>query len=124
MWNKQVDVQNPELRRQAIQQKADAESLFSSIRREMDLGKLAFDPYMANLKDVGNYLRGNVSPANLKSVSDLTTKATSQAKEVNSHLDAIATSIDKMIAATGETPAADGSSGAGTPAPAVPAAAK
>jgi hypothetical protein len=115
LWNKQVEVQNPELRRQAIQQKADAEGTFSSIRREMDLSRLAFDPYMANLKDVGNYLRGNVSPANLKSVSDLVTQSTGHAKEVNTHLDALVTSIDKMIAATGET--------SGAAAPATPAAA-
>lgn len=106
IWNKQVEVQNPELRRQAIEQKADAERTFSSIKSEMDLARLSFDPYMANLKDVGNYLNGNVTPANLKSTADLVKQAQTQAGEVNKHLDSIVASIDKMITATGEAPAA------------------
>ncbi len=102
MWNKQVEVENPELRRQAVQQKADAERVFSSISSEMQLARIAFQPFMANLKDVGNYLNGNLTPANLSSISDLVTKSAGQAKEVNTHIDAIVSSIDKMVSATGE----------------------
>jgi hypothetical protein len=103
MWNKQVEVDNPELRRQAIQQKADAEKIFSTVNTELDLMRSTFQPYMSNLKDVGNYLRDNVTPANLKSISDLVTKANAQAKEVDTHAASIVTEIDKITAATGET---------------------
>ena len=102
MWSKQADVENPELRRQAVQQKADAEKVYNSISSEMELGRIAFNPLMSNLKDVGNYLRGNLTPAALQSTSDLTAKANSQAKEVLGHIDAIIGNIDKMSAATGE----------------------
>jgi hypothetical protein len=112
-WNKQMEVANPELRSQALQQKVQAEQVFNSISSEMQLARISFDPYMANLKDVGNYLRGNLSPASLNSAGDLATKASAQAKNTNSHIDAIVANIDKMSAATGE--------GAATPA--VPAAA-
>ena len=113
MWNRQVEVENPELRRQAVQQKADAERIYSTITNEMELARLAFDPYMSNLKDVGNYLRGNVTPANLNSIGDLVTRANGQAKEVDSHLAAIVESVDKITAATGEGAATAPSAGAG-----------
>jgi hypothetical protein len=103
MWNKQSEVDNPELRRQAIQQKADAEKIFSTINTELDLTRSSFQPYMSNLKDVGNYLKNNVTPANLKSVADLVTKTNAQAKEVGDHADHIVAEIDKITAATGET---------------------
>jgi len=102
-WNKQMEVENPDLRRQAVQQKADAERVYNSISSEMELARIAFNPYMSNLKDVGNYLRGNLTPASLASVSDLVTKANGQSKEVATHIDAIVASIDKMSAATGES---------------------
>jgi len=117
-------VQNPDLRRQAVQQKADAERIYNTINSDMELARLAFQPYMANLKDVGNYLRGNLSPANLQSTGDLVQKANSQAKEVDSRISAIVSSIDKITSATGEAaPAAAGAStatppGTGAPAPA------
>jgi hypothetical protein len=105
-WNRQVEVENPDLRRQAIQQKADAERTYSTITSEMELARIAFEPYMSNLKDVGNYLRGNVTPANLNSITDLVTRANGQAKEVNEHIGAIVTAVDKISAATGEGAAA------------------
>ena len=116
LWTRQVEVENPDLRRQAVQQKGDAERIYNSIRSEMELARIAFNPYMANLKDVGNYLRGNLSPASLKSVTDLVAKASGQSKEVNTHIDSIITAIDKMAAATGEPSTTAG-------APAAPAAA-
>jgi hypothetical protein len=114
MWNKQVEVENPELRRQAVQQKADAERIFNTINSEMELARLSFQPYMANLKDAGNYLKGNLSPANLQSASGLVEKANTQAKEVDGHIAAIISSIDKITSATGEAGAA---AGTGTAAP-------
>jgi Protein of unknown function (DUF2959) len=124
IWDKQAQVDNPELRKQAMQQKADAEQVYNNIRNEMQLARLSFDPYMANLKDVGNYLRGNLTPANLTSVGDLVTKANGQAKEVDGHIAAIVTSIDKITTATGEGTAAAAAAPAAAPAPeAAPAAA-
>jgi len=115
MWNRQVDVENPDLRRQAMQQKADAQRLYDTINSEMELARLTFQPYMSNLKDIGNYLRGNLSPANLASAGDLVQKANGQAKEVDGHIGAIIISIDKITSGTGEgaAPAA----GTGTAAP-------
>jgi len=101
LWNKQGEVENPDLRRQAVQQKSDAERVYRTIGSEMELARIAFNPYMTNLKDVGSYLRGNLSPASLQSISDLVTKAGSQATEINTHLDGIVGAIDSMSKATG-----------------------
>jgi len=105
MWNKQVEVENPELRRQAAQQKVDAERTYNNIVSEMELTRLSFQPYVANLKDVGNYLNNNLSPGTLKSVGDLVQKATQQSTEVNTHIDAIVASVDKILTNTGEAAA-------------------
>ena len=103
-WNKQAEVQNPELRRQAVEQRADAEKIFSNIKSELEQTRNAFQPYMSNLKDVGTYLKDNVTPAGIKSIGDLTTKANAQSKEVGMHADALVAEIDKITAATGESP--------------------
>jgi hypothetical protein len=113
MWNKQMEIDNPDLRHSAVQQKAQAEQTFNNIKSEMDLARLSFDPYMANLKDAGNYLRGNLSPANLSSAGSLVEKANGQFKDVNKHIDAIITEVDKISAATGEGTAAAGAAAAG-----------
>lgn len=115
MWNKQLEVQNPELRRQVVQQKANAEQVYNTISSEMELLRMTFSSYMANLKDVGNYLRGNLSPASLQASSDLVAKADSQGKQVNAHLDAIIGAIDKISAATGESVATQPAAPAGAP---------
>ena len=117
MWNKQAEVENPELRKQAVQQKADAERIHNTIISEMELARLSFQPYMANLKDAGNYLKGNLSPANLASAGDLVQQANGQAKEVDGHIGAIVSSIDKITTATGEG-AAGPAAGTATNAPA------
>src|SRR5947209_2364793 len=41
-WNQQANVENPALRRQAIQQQADAEKLFNTITSEMELTRIEF----------------------------------------------------------------------------------
>jgi hypothetical protein len=106
-WDKQVAVQNPELRRQAVQQKAQAEQAYSSIKSEMELARLAFNPYMSDLKDVGAYLKGNLNQGTLNSAAGLVEKANAGAKEVDGHLAAIIASVDKILAGQGQaTPAA------------------
>jgi hypothetical protein len=115
-WNRQVTVENPDLRREALQQKADAQQLVNTINNEAELTRLSFRPYMANLKDVGEYLRGNLTPATLTSVSGLVEKANGEAKEVDSHLTAILGAVDKILTSTGEGAAA----GAGPAAVATP----
>ena len=119
-WDKQAEVENPELRRGAVQQRAEAQRTYSSIVNEMELAHLSFKPYMANLADVGNYLRGNLSPATLNSISDLVARTNSHAKEVDAHIAAIVSGVDKISSATGEaTPASGGAvpaAGGGAPA--------
>ena len=121
-WNKQIEVENPELKRQALQQKADAERTFTAISNDMELARISFNPYMANLKDVGNYLRGILSPASITSASELVTKANAQAKQVNTNIDSIVSSIDKIGSATGESTAAQPAAGASSGTTAQPAA--
>jgi membrane-bound lytic murein transglycosylase len=112
-WDKQASVDNPELRKGAVQQKAEARRTYDSIVNEMELTRIAFKPYMANLADVGSYLRGNVSPATLNSISELVAKTNAQGKEVDTHLAAILSGVDKITTGTGEAAPASGGAPAG-----------
>jgi len=103
MWDKQMGVENPELKRQVVQRKAEADQVYNSISSEMELARMTFSSYMQNLKDVGNFLRGNLAPANLASASDLVAKANEQSTQVNQHIDSMIGSIDKIVTATGES---------------------
>jgi hypothetical protein len=120
MWNKQAEVQNPELKRQALEQRASAERTYNEVVNELELTRMAFKPYMANLTDAGNYLRGQLTPASLGSITGLVTKTNDQSKEVGVHVDAIVKSIDSITAATGEgaVPPKPAAAPAPTPAPA------
>ena len=117
-WDKQADVENPELKRQAIQQRANAERTYNEIVNEMALTRMAFRPYVSNLIDAGNYVRGRLTPATLASMSDLVAKANGQSKEVADHVDAIVKSIDSIAAATGEGAAVPAAAPTPAPAPA------
>ena len=114
-WNKQAEVQNPDLRRRATEQRADAEKTFSTIKSEIELSRLFLDPYMSQLKDISTYLKDNKTPAALETVNDIASKATANAGEVNKHLDAVLGGINQIMSASGE--------GTGIP-PAVPASPK
>jgi hypothetical protein len=125
MWDKQATVENPELRRQAVQQRAGAERTYNEIVNELELTRMSFRPYMSNLADVGNYLRGRLTPATIGSITDLVTKTNEQSKEVATHVDAIVKSIDSISAATGEGAAAAAIPAApDAPTPAAPPAAQ
>jgi len=117
-WDKQAAVENPELRRGAVQQRAEAQRTYSSIVNEMELASLSFKPYMSNLADVGSYLKGNLSPATLNSISDLVARTTAQSKEVDTHIAAIVSGVDKIGSATGEAAPASGAAPATGGAPA------
>jgi hypothetical protein len=108
-------VTNPDLRRRLTQQRAEAEKTFSAIKSEVELTRLAFDPYMSGLKDIGAYLRGNTSPAAIATVTDMVTKANTDYAETIKHIDAVVEEMNKIMAASGEA--------AASPAPAVPGAA-
>jgi hypothetical protein len=126
MWNKQAEVENPELKRQAMQQRAGAERTYNEIVNELELTRMSFKPYMSNLTDVGNYLRGRLTPATIGSTTDLVTKANAQSTEVATHVDAITKAIDSITAGTGEGAAGIPAAAAPIPAPtpAAPPAAK
>jgi hypothetical protein len=106
-WNRQAEVQNPDLRRSAIAQRAEAERTFATIKSEMELTKLSLDPYMKHLTDISSYLKINKSPAALATVQDAVAAAAGDGTEVGKHVDAVLAGIDKVMAASGEaTPAA------------------
>src|SRR6476620_4657233 len=56
MWNQQAQVENPELKRQAMAERASAERTYNEVVNELELTRMSFKPYMSNLTDVGNYL--------------------------------------------------------------------
>jgi hypothetical protein len=73
---------------------------------------------MSNLADVGSYLKGNLSPATLNSISDLVARTTAPSKEVDTHIAAIVSGVDKIGSATGEAAPASGAAPATGGAPA------
>ena len=101
LWSKQVEVENPELRRRAAEERTQAVNTFNRVKSEMELVKLSFDPYMSKLKDIGSYLRSNMTPAALGSVSTLADDANRDSKSVMSHIDSLIADLDRISQATG-----------------------
>jgi len=117
-WNKQAEVQNADLRRSATEQRAEAEKTFSTIRSEIELAKLSYEPYVSQLKDISSYLKENKTPAALATVSDIAARATADGKSVDKHLDGVLGGINKIMVATGAEAAAPGAAPAPNAAPA------
>ena len=101
-WAKETEGANPDLQRGMLEQRADAEQSFTNIKSNLQLGKLAFDPYMANLKDLEAHFAGGVAPARISAASDLIAKVNQDGQTVQDRVDAVVVEIDKMMEASGD----------------------
>lgn len=102
MWEGEVGVVDPELRRQALERKTESDRIFNTVQTELELTRNSFRPLMSDLKSIGDSLGGNPDPAKLNAIAPRVAKANAQAKAVDAHAGAIIAAIDEITASTGE----------------------
>jgi hypothetical protein len=77
-WEKQMaEVQNPEIRELATQQRAKLQATFDNIKKYTEPLKAQFDPWLSNLKDLQKYLSNDLTVTGVDAAKSLfaTTRA-------------------------------------------------
>jgi hypothetical protein len=98
-WEKQLaEVQNPDIRKVAAQQKVKLQAAFDSIRKYSEPLKAQFDPWMSDLKDLNNFLRNDLSVSGVDAAKSLFAKARAEGMDVQKSMDALVAELNTVAA--------------------------
>jgi hypothetical protein len=98
-WEQQMaQVQNPEIRRLAEQQKARLEATFDNIRKYTEPLKAQFDPWLSDLRDLNKYLSNDLSISGVDAAKGLFTKTRNEGIEVQKSMDALVGELNTVAA--------------------------
>jgi len=93
-----VTIQDVKLREQALDRVSQAKESFKRLYAELTAVKEALAPYVGSLKDIQHYLDTDLTPAGLKTIQEMATKAVASDKEILQHIDAVAAELDRVAA--------------------------
>lgn len=98
-WEKQLaEVQNPEIRSLAIQQKAKLQTTFDDIRKYAEPLKAQFDPWLSDLKDLEKYLSNDLSISGVDAAKKLFAKTQAEGIEVQKSMEALVAELNTVAA--------------------------
>lgn len=98
-WEQQMaQVQNPEIRRLATEQKVKLQGTFDNIRKYTEPLKAQFDPWLADLKDLHTYLSNDLSISGVDAAKGLFTKTRAEGIEVQKSMDALVGELNSVAA--------------------------
>jgi hypothetical protein len=99
-WEKQMaEVQNPEIKNLAIQQRAKLQATFDNIKKYTEPLKAQFDPWLSDLKDLRTYLSNDLTVAGVDAAKPLFTKTQAEGMEVQKSMDALVNELNTIAAA-------------------------
>lgn len=99
-WEKQMaEVQNPEIRKLALDRKAKLQEAFSSIKKYSEPLKVQFSPWMSNLKDLQVFLSNDLTIAGVDSAKGLFAKAKTAGLDVQKSMDGLIAELNTVAAA-------------------------
>jgi uncharacterized phage infection (PIP) family protein YhgE len=106
-WEKQLaEVQNPEIRKLAVERKAKLQETFDSIKKFAEPLRTQFDPWMSDLKDLQKYLGNDLTIAGVDAAKVPFAKTRTEGIEVQKSMDALVAELNTIAAAI--TPAKAG----------------
>jgi hypothetical protein len=98
-WEQQLaQVQNPEIRKLAEQQKAKLQTTFDSIRKYTEPLKAQFDPWLSDLKDLQKYLSNDLTVSGVDAAKPLFAKTRAEGVEVQKSMDALVAELNTVAA--------------------------
>lgn len=98
-WEQQLaQVQNPEIRNLAAQQKAKLQTTFDSIRKYTEPLKAQFDPWLSDLKDLQKYLSNDLTVSGVDAAKPLFAKTRAEGVEVQKSMDALVAELNTVAA--------------------------
>jgi len=101
-WEEQVaELGSDELRRRATERRDELTAAFKKISEASEALDEAYEPFMADLVDIENYLSADLTPQSIKLISDLLEQAAQEAAVVNQRVDDVIKQIDDTVAKFG-----------------------
>lgn len=91
-------ISNPDLKARALQRMGDAKASFERLREHLDAIRTTAAPFHSDINDLRRYLGNDLTPAGVKSVSDLVTKTRSGATDTKTKIDEAIAEIDRVSA--------------------------
>lgn len=98
-WEKNLEtIQNPDIRKRSEERRAKAFDSYKKIDTAMQSTNEAFDPLLADLKDIQRYLGNDLTAQGIAAISEVVEKANANATVVEEKLDAMIAEIDRVAA--------------------------
>ena len=98
-WEQQMEqVQNPEIRALAAQQKTKLQATFNDIRKYSEPLKTQFDPWMSDLRDLRTFLGNDLTISGVDAAKPLFAKTQAEGLEVQKSMDALVAELNTIAA--------------------------
>lgn len=98
-WEQELaQIQNPDIRKLAEQQKAKLQTSFDSIRQYAEPLKTLFDPWLSNLKDLRTYLSNDLTIGGVDAAKNLFAQTRASGIEVQKAMDALVAELNTVAA--------------------------
>jgi hypothetical protein len=98
-WEQQLaQVQNPEIRAMAQQQRAKLQSSFDSIKQYAQPLKAQFQPWLSDLRDLRTYLSNDLTTSGVDAAKSLFAKTRTEGIEVQKSMDALVAELNTVAA--------------------------
>ncbi|MHC5179501.1 MAG: DUF2959 family protein [Planctomycetota bacterium] len=105
-WEKRMqEVQNPELRQQAAERRAQASARFEDTRDEFDRIKSDYELFAKDLKEIKAALDNDLNTAGVTSIEEVIQQAKKNSEPLKKDIDTIIAALDKITAALSRAPA-------------------
>jgi chromosome segregation ATPase len=99
-WNQQAQqLQDESLRAKANERRDQVQSIFSGLTDANQKLASTWNPFIAHLNDVKNYLGADLSPGGVSSAKDIIDSTVSDSKNVTSAIDNVVAELDKVSSA-------------------------
>ncbi len=98
-WEQQLEqIQNPDIRKLAQEQKTKLQTTFDTIRTYAEPLKAQFDPWMSDLKDLQTYLSNDLTISGVDAAKSLFAKTRAEGAEVQKSMDALVAELNTVSA--------------------------
>jgi hypothetical protein len=99
-WEKQMaEVQNPEIRALATEQKAKLQATFDNIKKFTEPLKAQFDPWVSDLKDLQKYLSNDLTVTGVDAAKSLFAKTRAEGVDVQKSMGDLVAELNTIAAA-------------------------
>jgi hypothetical protein len=91
-------ISNEQLRATSEERRADVSSAFDAVASSLQKSRAAFDPFLADLKDIRQVLNLDLTQGGIRSVQGVAMKAMAHGEELREELSAVAQNITRLSA--------------------------